>query len=68
MALASVLVFVAKPSHLTYAEAMNRLRMWLDYKRIEPVGFRITANGPIGFDISFASERDAAAFELFSWS
>jgi hypothetical protein len=60
-------VFVPKPSDVTYADAMGRLRMWLDYKKVQPVGFRITAGGEVGFEISFSSERDAQAFELFDW-
>ena len=52
---------------MTYAEAMNRLRMWLDYKKVEAAGFKISAGGRIGFEISFSSERDAQAFELFDW-
>jgi hypothetical protein len=67
MALISVPVFVAKPLHLTYADAMSCLRVWLDNKKIEPIGFKITGSGPVGFEISFSSERDAAEFQLFGW-
>lgn len=60
-------VFIPKPTGMTYAEAMSRLRMWLDYKKVQPSGFKITAGGQVGFEIRFSSERDAQAFELFDW-
>ena len=60
-------VFVAKPSEMTYADAMRGLRMWLDYKKVQPAAFKITTDGRIGFEIGFATERDAQVFELFDW-
>lgn len=60
-------IFVPKPSNMTYADAMSRLRMWLDHKKVQPAGFKITAGGHVGFEISFSSERDAQALELFDW-
>ena len=60
-------VFIAKPSDMTYTDAMTHLRAWLDYRKVQPCGFKITAGNQIGFEISFSSERDAQAFELFDW-
>jgi hypothetical protein len=60
-------VFVPKPLHMGYGDAMSRLRQWLDSKKLESTGFKITANGPIGFEISFSSEHDATEFQLFGW-
>jgi hypothetical protein len=57
-------VFVSKPLNMGYNDAMSRLRQWLDSKRLESTGFKITAEGPIGFEISFSSEHDAAEFQL----
>jgi hypothetical protein len=60
-------VFIAKPSDMNYADAMTHLRVWLDYRKVQPSGFKITGGGQIGFEISFSNERDAQAFELFDW-
>jgi hypothetical protein len=60
-------VFIPKPLGMTYAEAMSRLRLWLDYQKVQPVSFRITAGGRIGFEIRFATDHDAEAFALFDW-
>jgi hypothetical protein len=60
-------VFVPKPLHLGYGDAMSRLRQWLDYQKLESTGFKITTNGPIGFEISFSSAHDATEFQLFGW-
>lgn len=60
-------VFVSKPLNMGYNDAMSRLRQWLDSKRLEFTGFKITTEGPIGFEISFSSEHDAAEFQLFNW-
>ena len=60
-------VFIPKPPHLTCGDAMSQMRMWLDYRKVQPCTFKITADGRIGFELSFANERDAQAFELFDW-
>jgi len=52
---------------LGYGDAMSRLRQWLDYQKLESTGFKITTNGPIGFEISFSSAHDATEFQLFGW-
>jgi hypothetical protein len=58
-------VFVPKPLNMGYGDAMNRLRRWLDYKKLESTGFKITTDGRIGFEISFSSEHEATEFQLF---
>lgn len=34
-------VFVSKPKHISYAEAMSRMRMWLDFRKIETSSFKL---------------------------
>jgi hypothetical protein len=60
-------VFAPKPLSMPYAEAMRRLRTWLDCKKLETTSFEITTDGRIGFEVGFSSERDAAEFQLFNW-
>jgi hypothetical protein len=60
-------VFVPKPLDLTYGDAMSCLRGWLDDRRMQACGFKITAEGRIGFEISFSQELDATRFETFTW-
>jgi hypothetical protein len=60
-------VFVPKPLSIPYKEAMSRLRIWLDHRKLEPTCFTITTDGRIGFEVSFSSERDAAELRLFDW-
>lgn len=60
-------MFVPKPLSMPYTEAMNRLRRWLDYKKLETTGFKITTDGRMGFEVSFSKERDAMEFQLFDW-
>ena len=60
-------VFLAKPLQLSYSDAMRGLRIWLDYKKLQPTSFRITTEGRIGFEIGFSTERDVAAFGPFAW-
>jgi len=69
MALASPLtVFLAKPPSMPYGEAMNRVRIWLDYKKIEHAAFKLAPSGRIGFEIGFCTEHDATVFKSgFSW-
>ena len=62
-----LIVFVAKPSDMSYGDGMNTLRMWLDARKIYPSAFKLHTNGRVGFQISFLTERDARAFELFDW-
>ena len=40
-------VFIAKPSDMNYADAMTHLRVWLDYRKVQPSGFKITAGGKV---------------------
>ena len=54
-------VRVPKPVDLTFAELMNRLRMWLDYRKIQPASFRTFDD--LSVEISFRSEDDASAFK-----
>jgi hypothetical protein len=60
-------VFVPKPFSMPYGEAMGRLRQWIDYKKLEAAGFKITTDGRIGFEVCFLSEREAMEFQLFDW-
>ena len=60
-------VFKAKPFEMSYSDAMSRLRMWLDFNKIQPCGFKITAAGKIGFELTFSSQLDATAFGAFEW-
>ena len=61
------IVFVAKPSEMSYADAMLALRTWLDHQKIQPAGFKIVNGGRIGFELIFSTERDALAFKHFEW-
>jgi hypothetical protein len=56
-----VTVRVRKPDHASYAETMNRLRVWLDTANIEPVAFRSFSE--LSFELVFRVEREAALFE-----
>lgn len=69
MALASPhTVFLEKPQHLSYGEAMSRVRMWLDTKKIEHSAFKLAPLGRVGFEIGFRTEHDAALFQDgFNW-
>jgi hypothetical protein len=61
------IVFVPKRLSMPYREAMSRLRVWLDYKKIEAASVKVTTDGRIGFEVSFVSERDAEEFQYFDW-
>lgn len=52
---AATTVFVVKPFDMSYADAMRGLRMWFDYKKIQPNGFKIGTDGRIGFEIVFST-------------
>jgi hypothetical protein len=60
-------VFVPKPLSMPYAEAMGRLHRWLDRRKLQATGFKITTDGRIGFEVCFSSEREAMEFQLFDW-
>jgi len=60
-------VFIPKPLSKSYATAMTNLRIWLDDRKMQPLRFKIATDGAIGFEISFSSEGEAKAFELFDW-
>jgi hypothetical protein len=64
----SCAVFLPKPSQVSFAEAMSRLRMWFDHKKIQPTGFRLRPGDETGFEISFQNEGHASAFHAdFAW-
>lgn len=65
----SCAVFLSKPSDISFAEAMSRLRMWFDNKKIQPSTFRLRPAGEeTGFEISFQHAHEAAAFDVgFGW-
>jgi hypothetical protein len=56
------------PSEVSFVEAMKRLRMWFDSKKIQPRTFRLKDDGAV-FAISFETEADASIFNAgFEWS
>jgi hypothetical protein len=61
-------VFVPKPPEISLGEAMNRLRLWFDSKKMQPYGFKIATDDRPGFEIMFSSEQAAAQLENFVWS
>jgi hypothetical protein len=66
--LSSYSIVIAKPDDLPSAEAMSRLRMWLDTRKIEITGFKVSSIGGIGFEMPFKNECDASAFSAeFAW-
>lgn len=62
-AASSLMVFVPKPAGISYGEAMNSLRTWLDSQKMQPTLFRLSSAGRAGFEIGFRSDADAARFE-----
>jgi len=61
-------IFLPKPSEVSFAEAMSRLRLWFDHKKIQPTAFHLHRGDKVGFQISFRSETDATAFDVgFAW-
>jgi hypothetical protein len=61
-------VYIEKPSHVSYGEAMGQIRSWLDYRKVETSGFKF-ADGRTGFEITFSSPDGAARFQdEFAWS
>jgi hypothetical protein len=66
--MATLTVFVPKPQHVSYGEAMSRVRMWLDYRKIQTSAFKVAPGGRSGFEISFQSGEDASRFQRdFTW-
>jgi hypothetical protein len=57
-------VRISKPVDQSFAEAMGRMRDWLDQRKIQPVLFRQIAYeaGIEGFEVRFASETEAQLF------
>jgi hypothetical protein len=47
-----------------FTERLNRMRAWLDHRRLEPSGFRFAAAGdnPGGCRVYFRSETEARQF------
>ena len=61
-------VYIEKPSHVSYGEAMGQVRSWLDYRKVETSGFKF-ADDRTGFEITFSSPDGAARFQgEFAWS
>jgi hypothetical protein len=61
-------VFIPKPVGLSYGGAMNRLRMWLDSRKIQTGLFRLPDDGRIGFEIHLATDDEAAVLGAFDWA
>lgn len=55
-------VYVEKPE-ASFGETMNRIRSWLDNRKIQPVDFKSVA-APVGiaFEIRFKDENEASLF------
>jgi hypothetical protein len=65
---ATLSVFMSKPEHVSYSEAMSRVRMWLDYRKIHTSAFELAPGGRSGFKIAFQSGEDASRFRSeFTW-
>jgi outer membrane lipoprotein-sorting protein len=61
-------VFVSKPEHISYAEAMSRMRMWLDFRKIETSSFKLAPEGREGLEITFGTNSHAVLFQSeFTW-
>jgi hypothetical protein len=61
-------VFVSKPEHISYAEAMSRMWMWLDFRKIETSSFKLAPEGREGFEITFGTNSHAVLFQSeFTW-
>jgi hypothetical protein len=65
---ATTTVFVSKPQHISYGEAMSRLRMWLDYRKIQTSAFKLAPAERSGFELTFQTDDDASCFRKeFTW-
>jgi len=65
---ATTTVFLPKPEHITYGEAMSRVRMWLDYRKVQTSTFKLAPDGRAGFEITFQSQEGASRFtNEFTW-
>jgi hypothetical protein len=55
-------VLVPKPANLSFSEAIDRYRGWLDANHIDPLLFRSAdlTDGTVGFEIVFRNEGDRA--------
>jgi hypothetical protein len=61
-------IFLPQPSDVSFAEAMSRLRLWFDHKKIQPTAFQLIRGDEVGFEIRFRSEGDTSAFDVgFAW-
>ena len=67
--MATLTVFVPKPQHISLGEAMSRVRMWLDYRKVQTSAFKLaSADGRSGFEITFQNEDGASRFRNeFTW-
>jgi hypothetical protein len=66
--MATLTVFLPKPEHISYGEAMSRVRMWLDYRKVPTSVFKLAPDGRMGFELTFLSEDDATRFRSeFDW-
>jgi hypothetical protein len=65
---ATLTVFLPKPEYVSYGEAMSRVRMWLDYRKIQTSSFKLAPSGRSGFEITFQSAEAASCFRSeFTW-
>jgi hypothetical protein len=61
-------VFLSKPEQISYGEAMSRVRMWLDSRKVQTSVFKLAPDGRMGFELTFQSEDDATRFRSeFNW-
>ena len=59
-----IAIAVELPIGMSFGNAMNEVRSWLDSKKIEPASFKpVTRHDGIGFEISFRSSREAELFQ-----
>jgi hypothetical protein len=64
---ASRMISLAKPPNMTFSEAMRCLQLWMAERKLHPSSFKIAADVVGGFELSFTSERDALALDVFQW-
>ena len=49
-------------NEVDFTERMNRMRAWLDHRRVQSTGFRVSGAEPSGCRIQFDTESEAEAF------
>ena len=66
--MATTTVFLPKPQHISYGEAMSQVRTWLDYRKVQASAFKLAPGGRTGFELTFSSQDDATLFQSeFTW-